>query len=429
MIARTVFALLILALLFTEGWGAAQNPTGREFPKPEKKAPAKAPSKSAEKKPVRKTSSTKSTTSTKTRPIPAAAGVRLVVTAVPNSVVELDGQARGIVGKDGNLAVGAIAPGLHQMRVSADGYELWTGSVEVKAPATSFQVPQRKKPLTGKLAILVNQPGAEVFIDERLSVKSIAGQQITVDGLHPGVHQLRAAKSGFKEWRNTVKVTAGEVLNVDIALIPSINPEMVRVVAGEFVMGSEGGEKDAKPTHTVSLNEFEIARREISNRIYKIFVDATNHPAPNPTLSGWQGNNYPAVRADAPVVGITWEDATAFCHWLTQQTGVRYRLPTEAEWEKAARTVGSVYQSVGLVFEWCQDWYDPEYYKRRDKFNPPGPAAPPKLKKSKEGPQRVIRGGVAERTGNRLRAFDRFAHPPAQGRNDIGFRVVREVKP
>jgi formylglycine-generating enzyme required for sulfatase activity len=428
MAARTVILFFTMTLLLGGFARAAQDPTGRDLPRPKPK-PEKAPAKTSEKKPARKTRTSKSATPAKTRSTNALNSARLVVVAVPNSTVELDGQARGVIGKDGQLSLAALAPGAHQLRVSADGYEVWAGPVEVKTPATNFEVPQKKRPLIGRLAIQVNQPGAEVFIDERLSVKSIAGQQISVDGLQPGIHQLRAAKTGFKEWRNTVKVTAGETLRVDIPLVPKIDPEMVRVPAGDFIMGSEGGEKDAKPAHPVTINEFEIARREVSNRVYKIFVDATNHPAPNGALSGWQGHNYPAERADAPVAGISWEDATAFCHWLTQQTGLRYRLPTEAEWEKAARTVGNVYQSVGLVFEWCQDWYDPEYYKRRERINPPGPAAPPKLKKSKAGPQRVLRGGVAERTGNRVRAFDRFAYPPAQGRADIGFRVVREVKP
>jgi formylglycine-generating enzyme required for sulfatase activity len=410
---------------------AAQDPTGRDLP------PKPNPSKTGikEKKPATpkpkpatpRTSTTK-TAPAKSRATPVSTG-RLLLTAIPNSVVELDGQTRGIIGKDGKLLLNAIPLGEHQLRISADSYEMWTGRVEVKAPTTSFDVVQKKKALTGKLAILVNQPGTEVFIDERLSVKSIAGQQISVDGLLPGDHRVRAVKTGFREWRNVVKVTAGETLRVDITLLPNINPEMVRVPAGEFVMGSDNGAKDTKPAHPVTLGEFEIARSEVSNRLYKLFVSAANHPAPNPQLSGWQGTNYPAARADDPVVGITWEDANAFCHWLTQQTGARYRLPTEAEWEKAARAIGNTYQSVGVVYEWCQDWYDPEYYKRREKINPPGPAQPPKIKKSKEGPQRVLRGGVASRTGGRLSPFERNAYFPAQGRADIGFRVVREVKP
>src|SRR5205085_7658686 len=113
-------------------------------------------------------------------------------------------------------------------------YELWTGPVEVKAPATSFDIPQKKKPPTGKLAILVSQPGTEIFIDEKLSVKSIAGQQISVDGLLPGKHQVRAVKAGFSDGHGVAEVIAGETKNVEIALAPVINPEMIRVVAGEF---------------------------------------------------------------------------------------------------------------------------------------------------------------------------------------------------
>ncbi len=433
--ALAPFAISLLILLSLNGSSlATQGPTGRDLPpktsppKPSTKTPPKekkpAPPKA---KPAAPRTAPAKTAPAKPRATPVNSA-RLLITAIPNSVVELDGQTRGSIGKDGKLALNAVAPGARQVRVSADGYEMWTGTVEVKAPATNLDVAQKKKALTGKLAILVNQPGAEVFIDERLSVKSIAGQQISVDGLLPGDHRVRAVKAGFREWRNVVKVLAGETQPVDITLLPNINPELVRVPAGEFVMGNDSGLKDTKPAHPVTLSEFEIACREISNRTYKLFVSAANHPAPNAQLSGWQGANHPAARADDPVVGISWEDANAFCHWLTQQTGARYRLPTEAEWEKAARTVSNTYQSVGLVYEWCQDWYDPEYYKRREQINPPGPTQPPKLKKSKEAPQRVLRGGVASRTGGRLSAYERSAYFPAQGRADIGFRVVREVK-
>lgn len=432
--ALVPFAISLFLLIgLTSSNLAAQDPTGRDLPP--KANPPKPSTKTAPKekkaappkaKPATPRTTPAKTTPAKPRSTPVSTA-RLLITAIPNSTVELNGQARGIIGKDGKLLLNAVPLGEHQLRVSADSYELWLGTVEVKMPTTSIDVAQKKKAVTGKLAILVNQPGTEIFIDERLSVKSIAGQQISVDGLLPGDHRVRAIKTGFREWRNVVKVTAGETLRVDITLLPNINPELVRVPAGEFVRGNDAA-KDTKPAHPVMLSEFEIARSEVSNRLYKLFVSAANHPAPNPQLSGWQGANYPAARADEPVVGITWEDANAFCHWLTQQTGARYRLPTEAEWEKAARTVGNTYQSVGAVYEWCQDWYDPEYYKRREKINPPGPAQPPKLKKSKEGPQRVLRGGVASRTAGRLSPFERSAYFPAQGRADIGFRVVREVK-
>ncbi len=433
MVAQRAFAQFVIGLCWLITLAGvvcfAQNPTGRDIPK---NKPAVKTEKPKAKEPASSKTTGNSTgrtsTTTKTRPTPGNAA-RLTVLAAPNSIVELDGQARGVVGRDGRLSLSAIAPGEHQLRVSADGYEMWAGPVEVKAPSTSFDIPQKKKTPTGKLAILVNQPGTEVFIDEKLSVKSIAGQQISVDGLLPGKHQVRAAKTGFSEWRGVVEVVAGVTKNVEIALAPVINPEMIRVVAGDFVMGNDAGAKDAKPAHPVYLNDYEIARREVTNRVYKMFVEATNHQLPSAQLSGWQGRNYPPNRADEPVVGVTWEDATAFCHWLSQQSGAHYRLPTEAEWEKAARGAGNVYQSIGVVWEWCQDWYDPDYYKRRERQNPTGPAQPPKAKKSKEGDAlRVIRGGAPTRGNSRLRVFERNAFSPSQGRADIGFRVVREIK-
>lgn len=434
MFVQKVLASFVFGLfLLTAPVGSvcsAQDPTGRDIPKtkPAAKAGEKKTEKPKAKEPTSSNSTGRTSTPAKPRPTPANAA-RLTVLAAPNSIVELDGQARGVVGRDGRLALNAVALGEHQLRVTADGYQMWAGSVEVKTPITSFDVPQKKKPLTGKLAILVNQPGTEIFIDEKLSVKSIAGQQISVDGLLPGKHQLRAAKGGFREWRGTVEVAANETKSVEIALAPTIDPEMIRVVAGDFVMGSDAGAKDAKPAHPVYLNDYEIARHEVTNRVYKMFVDAANHQPPNPQLSGWQGRNYPPNRADEPVVGVSWEDANAFCHWLSQQTGARYRLPTEAEWEKAARSAGNVYQSIGVVWEWCQDWYDPDYYKRRERQNPVGPAQPPKAKKSKEGNAlRIIRGGVAARGGSRLRVFERNAFAPSQGRADIGFRVARMVR-
>jgi formylglycine-generating enzyme required for sulfatase activity len=246
-----------------------------------------------------------------------------------------------------------------------------------------------------------------------------------VDGLAPGKHQLRASKPGFKEWRATVEVVVGQTLPINIVLQPVFDPEVVRIPAGDFIMGNDSGAKDTKPAHPVTLPDYEIARREVTNQQYKLFLDLTGHAPPHPQLSGWSGKNFPVGREHAPVVGMSWEDATAYCHWLSQQTGKRYRLPTEAEWEKAARQAGNVFQSIGQVWEWCQDWYDPEYYKRREQISPTGPPFPPKTKKAKEDAGRVIRGGT---NAGRLRVFERNSFVPALGRADIGFRVVRDLR-
>jgi formylglycine-generating enzyme required for sulfatase activity len=198
-------------------------------------------------------------------------------------------------------------------------------------------------------------------------------------------------------------------------------------------MGNDRGPKDARPAHAVSLAEFEISRGEITNQLYKYFIDATGRPSPRgvgaASQFSWEGNNYPAGQADRPVVLVSWDDAIAFCRWLSAQTGSRYRLPTEAEWEKAAREIGAQYTSTGNLWEWCADWYDPDYYKRRERMNPTGPPRGKKVKAGgREGEMRVLRGGAFGRQALALRAIERNYFIPSQGRFDIGFRVVREVK-
>lgn len=117
---------------------------------------------------------------------------------------------------------------------------------------------------------------------------------------------------------------------------------MVRVPKGEFIMGSDTVDKDAKalqygfrkplytnehPRHSVMLDEFYIDKTEVANREYKDFVDTTKHRPPN----NWPMGKYPEKLADHPVVNVSWYDADAYCKWRKK------RLPTEQEWEKAAR--------------------------------------------------------------------------------------------
>jgi formylglycine-generating enzyme required for sulfatase activity len=418
---------------------SGRDPAGKPAVKPAPKvtpppAPKPTPIKVASnpkptKPPVKTVTNNRKTASAavakKTPPPAVTAKSRLILSAVPNAQIELAGKLSGATDATGKLLLNDTPYGTHSLKVTAEGYEPWSGSVEVKTAVTDFAVSLKKRVTTGSLAITVNQPGADVFINERLNVKSVAGQQITVDGLLPGTHQLRAVKPGYKEWRNVVRVTLGEISRVEIVLAPGISPEMVRVPAGEFIMGNDKGPEDSRPAHPVVLGEFAISRREITNQFYQNFLEATKRTPPDPQLSGWQGANFPTGRADAPVVGVTWDDATAFCKWLSQETGMTYRLPTEAEWERATRAVGNVYQ-VSVVWEWCQDWYDAEYYQSKDRLNPQGPLLTPQPSRAVvQG--RVIRGGAASAAGRAVRVFERNAAPPIQGRSDSGFRVVREI--
>ncbi len=250
--------------------------------------------------------------------------------------------------------------------------------------------------------------------------------------------------------------------------------DYVFVPAGSFKMGDDS--KDAlareKPAHTVDLDAFYISKFEITNREWKRFRDDPGYDDPKFWPNGrvvprdqipyWtQPNNHgggPPGSDEYPVIGVNWDGATAYCAWLSARTGQRYRLPSEAEWEKAARgtdarrfpfgqtidrqkanyvgaqafdtvmPVGSfkdgaspygAFDMAGNALEWTQDWYDRDYYAVSPRKNPKGPAT---------GAYRVVRGGSFFVEEFDLRTSARFAAWPSfQAYRMIGFRPVREA--
>jgi sulfatase modifying factor 1 len=115
---------------------------------------------------------------------------------------------------------------------------------------------------------------------------------------------------------------------------------MVEVAGGDFLMGSNDGQADETPLHTVYLDGFQIDRYEVTNAQYQQFIDATGILPP----TYWEGGRYPAGWATYPVMGISWTDANTYCAWAGK------RLPTEAEWEKACRGVD------GRLYPWGNEW-------------------------------------------------------------------------
>ncbi len=236
------------------------------------------------------------------------------------------------------------------------------------------------------------------------------------------------------------------------------------IPGGKYLLGSPPDEAGRYwhegPQHMVELSPFYITDKEITNAQYGQFLAATGYPAP----LYWQDKHLNGPTQ--PVVGVTWHDAVAFAAWLSGVTGQKYRLPTEAEWEAAARgglvaqpfpwgkqppeqggrflanfnpnpydkdgyhytaPVGSfpangfgLYDMAGNVAEWCQDWYDAEAYKNRPRLNPSGPAT---------GTNRVLRGGSWYSRARELRSAARHFAPPGRTDGFIGFRLVRPITP
>jgi formylglycine-generating enzyme required for sulfatase activity len=248
-------------------------------------------------------------------------------------------------------------------------------------------------------------------------------------------------------------ITLASVLLTGSPAISQEPENMVLVSRGEFTMGSKE-HKDEHP-HNVVLDAYYIDKFEVSNKDYKAFMKATGHAAPaywdDPRLS----------KPEQPVVGVNWYDASGFCEWKGK------RLPTEAEWERAAKgpdghghypwghkldeTKANYGQKVGMttavdsypsgvsgygaynmsgnVFEWVSDWYDPTYFNSSPALNPQGPATG--LNFANQGPVKVLKGGSWLAPASSLHSSHRFWNQPENNSYGVGlgFRCAQPASP
>ncbi len=221
--------------------------------------------------------------------------------------------------------------------------------------------------------------------------------------------------------------------------------EWVEISKGTFTMGADNGNNNEKPAHSVSLDRYRISKYEITFAQYKKFCEDDKRTIPSD--EGWGGGQH-------PVIHVSWEDARDFCVWLSGKADKNIALPTEAQWEKAARgthqhtypwgnnpptcslanydacnleetvEVGmrpdgrspyQVHDMAGNVWEWCKDLYDPDYYSDPASYdNPQGPTT---------GGSRVIKGGGFSSSAHVIRCSERDSYDPKTEKKNIGFRI------
>lgn len=264
------------------------------------------------------------------------------------------------------------------------------------------------------------------------------------------------------------------------SLLTSIDTSMIWVEGGSFQMGSNTIQ-GCKPQHNVSVSSFYMSKFFITVEQFRCFIHNTNHKTSADLTGGgyvvdkgdkfifkkgvnWRCDEYgvprPSDQKNYPVLYVNWHDGKAFCDWLSKISGKKYRLPTEAEWEFAAKggvkskgylysgsnnldevawhaknakfrvhPVGlkkpnelGLYDMTGNIWQWCDDWYGEDYYHHSPTKDPKGP---------KSGTEKVCKGacflsGFPDTPADQL-------YPAFRGRdtinvvaNDVSFRIVRE---
>ncbi len=229
-----------------------------------------------------------------------------------------------------------------------------------------------------------------------------------------------------------------------------IEPAVVPIPAGWFHMGSEIGQDNERPMHRVWTDAFLLAACQVTNADYANFLRATS--ALPPPL--WTDPNF--NHPEQPVVAVSWFEAVKYCEWLSAAIGRNYRLPTEAEWERAARggldgklfpwgndppqslpdyaqrwqsgpepvaryspNAYGLYDICDNVHEWCCDWFAAEYYSASAEQNPRGPET---------GQRRASRGGSWRHHIKVSRCAARSSIPPQFQYADYGFRVACDIE-
>jgi formylglycine-generating enzyme required for sulfatase activity len=290
---------------------------------------------------------------------------------------------------------------------------------------------------TGALLKYLTQPGlpiSEILMKTRTQVLQSSGKTQT-----PWESSSLTGNFYFQE--------GGKVVNNPIIKPDPIKPEpkkntdlpnMVYVAGGTFLMGRNNGANDEKPVHTVTLSSFYLSKYEVTVAEYRKFCQATNRQMPEAPSWGWQDNH--------PIVNVSWEDAVAYCQWAGG------RLPTEAEWEYAARggnkshgykyagsneldkvawydknsgkqthPVGEklpnelgLYDMSGNVWEWCSDWYGA--YAATTQTNHQGPP---------NGSSRCLRGGSWSHYAYSGEVLSRSFDGPVNRDLSSGFRLFR----
>jgi formylglycine-generating enzyme required for sulfatase activity len=382
-------------------------------------------------------------------PLADLAGTVVVQTS-PGAEVFLDDSSRGRTDASGQLAIPEVTAGSHKLRIASTGKKDYRQDLTLPAGQVT-KITAVLADLAGTVVVRT-LPGAEVFVDDSSRGTTGESGKLAVPDVAAGSHALRITAPGKMEYRRSITVPAGQEATVEATLADlgptpgavRVNPKdglkYVWISPGSFQMGCSLGDNECqdseKPAHTVTITKgFWLGQTEVTVRAYKGFAEATFRKMPSPPSFnlGW-GND------SLPIVEVNWDNADNYCRW------VGGRLPTEAEWEYAARggSIGArygpldevawyknnsgdqvhpggekrangfeLYDMLGNVSEWVNDRYEEKYYQTSPSQDPAGPVS---------GKIRVIRGLGWDDIPMTVRVSRRQFSDPSGRLSDVGFR-------
>ena len=342
---------------------------------------------------------------------------------------------------------GMLSTGTYIFEARKQGHRTTSLTKNISAePAQQSYKLDSPTPIIGTINVSSTPIAADLYVDGKLVDQTPAMVDLLI-----GKHKITIRKEGYADHEQTITVEEGKITDVTATLseqkvakatgsaytetVNGLNLKMILVEGGKFSMGSKIGDSDEKPVHNVTLDSYYIGETEITQAQWRAIMGS------NP--SGYTGDN-------RPVEMVSWEDAQKFCKKLSELTGKKYVLPTEAQWEYAARggnkskgytysgsnnidevakhapsssghsNVKSkkpnelgIYDMSGNVWEWCSDWYGS--YSSSAQTNPQGPTS---------GIYRVLRGGSWNDYSSGCRVVSRDYYRPSFRGYNYGFRVV-----
>lgn len=371
-------------------------------------------------------------------PTPICGSLDVVTTPI-GADIYIDGKHYG---KAPNI-IDQLIEGEHTVVLSMDGYMSETHTVTIRENQTA-EINDTLQHRTS-IVILCSPLNARLYLDNQYLGQGSGKYDIAI-----GNHSLKAESDNYKPWQKTIEITsATDIINVKMDTIlfkqtlsaNGVSFTMVSVEGGTFTMGASSEqdgdtESNEKPSHSVTLNGYHISETEVTQALWKAVMGS------NPSCN--KGDNL-------PVENVSWNDCQEFIHQLNQITGKLFRLPTEAEWEYAARggnmskdykysgsniinqvtwyDINSsgkahpvkskqsnelgIYDMSGNVSEWCQDWIST--YSDMPQTDPQGPSF---------GTARVFRGGDFHRSSRYCRISYRSNSDPDYRNETLGLRLV-----